>query len=122
MIPAITLCQGAVGLASLSLVLQLAAAIARSRSSIYMDVPAEPKPAPVVLTKEEPPSLKLSRVELLQHARALGVRNARWRNSARKTDLLQRCYPHRPLAHRVVDQLIAADRELAAISMFEGVG
>ena len=99
-IPTITLCQGAVGLASLSLVLQLAAAIARSRSSTYIDAPAEPSLAPVVLTavpdptEEERPSLKLSRAQLLEIARSLGVRNARWRNAARKTDLLAAIRAH----------------------------
>ena len=74
-------------MATTSLVLQLAAAIARSRTSIYMDEPAEP---PVVITPApaERPSLKLTRSQLLEVARTLGVHNARWRNSAKKTDLL----------------------------------
>ena len=92
--PTISLCQAAIGLAGLSITLQLAAAIARSRTSIHMDEPAEPPVAePVVITAPAPalharPSPKLSRLELLEHARALGVKNARWRNSAKKVDLV----------------------------------
>lgn len=33
-------------------------------------------------------SLKFSAVELRAHARSLGLRNARWRNSAKKVDLV----------------------------------
>ena len=81
-----TICQVAVGMATTSLVLQLAAAIGRSRGNT-------PAADPVVITPTTPtpaerPSLKLSRMELLQHARALGVGNARWRNSAKKVDLV----------------------------------
>ena len=96
-LPTITLCQAAFGLATLSITLQLAAAIARSRTSIYMDEPAKP---PVVITpastpvSTDRPSLKLTRVELLQHARALGIRNARWRNAATKIALLEAIRAH----------------------------
>ena len=96
MIPTITLCQAAFGLAGLSLGMQLVSAIGRSRSG--QDSTSEP--APVVLTavpdptEEERPSLKLSRAQLLEIARSLGVRNARWRNAARKTDLLAAIRAH----------------------------
>ncbi|QNI98409.1 hypothetical protein [Synechococcus sp. RS9902] len=83
-----TICQVAVGMATTSLVLQLAAAMRGSRpteEASHQMVGATPVPAPVLT---ERPSLKLSRQELLQHARALGVKNARWRNAARKTDLV----------------------------------
>lgn len=96
-LPTVTLCQAAFGLASLSITLQAAAAIARSRTSISIDEPAEPPvvitpaPAPVMHKR---PSLKLSRQELLQHARALGVGNARFRNSASKIRLLEAIRAH----------------------------
>ena len=99
-LPTITLCQAAFGLAGLSITLQAAAAIARSRTSISIDEPAEPPVAdPVVITAPTPvpherPSLKLTRAELLQHARALGVGNARFRNSASKISLLEAIRAH----------------------------
>ena len=94
-IPTISLCQGAAALATLSLTLQAAAAIARSRSSISIDEPADPvvitAPAPV---QHQRPSLKWSRQELLEHARELGVGNARFRNSASKLRLLEAIRAH----------------------------
>ena len=96
-LPTITLCHAAIGLAGLSITLQLAAAIARSRTSIYMDEPAEP---PVVATPEPELSTvtgmplrpitagrEWSRVSLLRLAQRHGVNTARWRNSARKSAL-----------------------------------
>ena len=93
----VTFCQAAIGLAGLSITLQAVAALARTRSVISTDEPAEP-PA-VVVTPTEPvlherPSLKLTRMELLQHARALGIHDAKWRNSARKTELCRAIQQH----------------------------
>ena len=48
------------------------------------------------------PSLKLTAVELRAHARALGVNNARWRNSAKKVDLvlaIREHYRQQEVAH-----------------------
>ena len=89
MIPTPTLCQLALGMAGLSITLQLAAAIARSRTSISIDGPAQ-RPAPV----QSRPSLKLTRAELLEHARDLKIGTAAWRNSARKIHLLEAIRQH----------------------------
>ena len=86
-IPTITLCQVAFGLATLSLVLQMAAAIARSKAS----APAPAPSTPLVRTTFGPkkPSLKLTRMELLKHARDLKIGTAKWRAHARKVQLLE---------------------------------
>jgi len=90
MIPTITQCQLAIALASLSLVLQLAAVIARSK-------PSAPAPStPLVRTTFGPkkPSLKLTRLELLKHARDLKIGTAKWRAHARKVQLLEAIRAH----------------------------
>ena len=89
-IPTITLCQVAFGLATLSLLLQLAAAIGQSK-------PAAPAPStPLVRTTFGPkkPSLKLTRMELLKHARDLKIGTAKWRAHARKVQLLEAIRAH----------------------------
>ena len=87
-----TICQAAVGMATTSLVLQLAAAIGRSRGNTSAADPVVITPAPP--TPPERPSLLLTRMELLEHARALKLGTARWRNSARKVDLLMAIRQH----------------------------
>ena len=93
----VTFCQAAIGLAGLSITLQAVAAIARSTSS---DTSTQSEQEPVVITPppapvlHERPSLKLTRMELLQHARALGIHDAKWRNSARKTELCRAIQQH----------------------------
>ena len=68
------------------------AALAKRAKQATQDHTEAPAAPPVVTPEPQPhhpqPSLKLTRVELLQHARALGVKNARWRNSAKKVDLV----------------------------------
>ena len=102
-----TICQVAVGMAGTSLVLQLASAVGRSRRSTDEAstdlVGASPAAAPKPKAKPMPtptlvrldgkpvypsPSLKLTAQELRAHARSLGVRNAHWRNAAKKVDLV----------------------------------
>ena len=89
-IPTITLCQVAFGLATLSLVLQMAAAIARSKA--FAPAPS----TPLVRTTFGPkkPSLKLTRMELLKHARDLKIGTAKWRAHARKVQLLEAIRAH----------------------------
>ena len=106
-----TICQVAVGMTATSLLLQLASAVARSSRPteeaspdpvVVTPVPApKPKPMPtptLVRLDGKPvhplPSLKLSAIELRTHARALGVKNARWRNSAKKVDLVTAIRQH----------------------------
>ena len=85
MITTPTLCQVAFGLATLSLVLQLAAAIARSKASA-------PAPStPLVRTTFGP---KTPRLELLKHARDLKIGTAKWRAHARKVQLLEAIRAH----------------------------
>jgi hypothetical protein len=43
---------------------------------------------PTLVTIHQATSLKFSAIELRAHARSLGLRNARWRNSAKKVDLV----------------------------------
>lgn len=108
-----TICQVAVGMATTSLVLQLASAAHRgNRSTAEAStdlVGAAPAAAPKPKAKPMPtptlvrldgkpvhpsPSLKLTAQELRAHARALGVRNARWRNAAKKVDLVMAIREH----------------------------
>lgn len=78
------LCQIAFGLATVSILLSTASVIATRPGKV------ESIPAPDPKT----PSLKLTRVELLEHARALGIGTATWRNSARKVHLLEAIRQH----------------------------
>ena len=90
-----TTSEVAIVLAAASLSLQVVATLAKSRS-VAIDEPAEPPsvvvtPSPLLYDR---PSLKLSRQQLLEHARALGVGNARFRNSASKIRLLEAIRAH----------------------------
>ena len=92
-----TVCQVAIGLSITSMAMQAIAAVARRRAA----APAAVEPVEPAAVEPTPPvelptaaSLKLSRMELLQHARALGVGNARFRNSARKTELVRAIQQH----------------------------
>ena len=55
-------------------------------AAVYQGLPTT-KP-PTLVPIYQPVSLKFSAVELRAHARSLGLRNARWRNSAKKVDLV----------------------------------
>lgn len=102
--PTEPICTVAVAMAGVSLTLSLASLLG-SRST-----PAKPAKRPVAsrplaakqVTLSERPSLKLTRDQLLEHARALGIGNARWRNSARKTELCQAIQAHNK-ARQVAD-------------------
>lgn len=103
-----TICQVAVGMATTSLVLQLTSAVARGAAApaneastdlvgaapaLALKPKAKPMPTPTLVRLDgkpvcPSPSLKLAAQELRAHARALGVRNARWRNAAKKVDLV----------------------------------
>ena len=103
-----TLCQVAVGMATTSLVLQLASAVGRGAAAPANEAStdlvgaspaaapkpkAKPMPTPTLVRLDgkpvyPPPSLKLTAQELRAHARSLGVRNARRRNAAKKVDLV----------------------------------
>ena len=89
-IPTITLCQVAFGLATLSLLLQLAAAIGQSKAS----APAASTPLVRTTFGPKKPSLKLTKLELLKHARHLKIGTARWRAHARKVQLLEAIRAH----------------------------
>ena len=93
------LCTLAVAMAGVSLTLSVASLLGQNSSEASSARnPAVPKQA--VLS--ERPSLKLSRGQLLEIARSLGIGNARWRNSARKTELLEAITAHnktRRVAH-----------------------
>jgi len=89
-IPTITLCQVAFGLATLSLLLQLAAAIGQSKAS----APAPSTPLVRTTFGPKKPSLKLTRMELLKHARDLKIGTAKWRAHARKVQLLEAIRAH----------------------------
>ena len=78
------LCPVAVGMAALSLLLQLIGAIASKQE-------ASPIPAPLT---PQVPSLNLKRTELLEHARQLKVGTASWRATARKSELLEAIRDH----------------------------
>jgi len=79
-------------MAGLSITLQLAAAIARSRTSIYVDETSSNLHGAEKVQSR--PSLKLTRAELLEHARDLKIGTAAWRNSARKIHLLEAIRQH----------------------------
>lgn len=84
-------CTVAATLAGLSAVLSIASFVGRQQQAPQDGT--EPPATPVTVTAEPQahhprPSLKLTRMELLQHARDLGVKNARWRNRAKKVDLM----------------------------------
>ena len=87
----------AVAMAGLSMGLTVGSTLARRRGGTPPpEAPACPTPGttkpkivpPALVPIHQPVSLKFSAVELRAHARSLGLRNARWRNSAKKVDLV----------------------------------
>ena len=82
----------AVAMAGLSMGLTISSALANRRGA----TPSPVKPPstkskivpPTLVPIHQPVSLKFSALELRAHARSLGLRNARWRNSAKKDDLV----------------------------------
>ena len=79
----------AVAMAGISVTLCLASLVARSPAS------QDQQPTTTQSHQRSPkPSLKLKRSELLEHARALGINTATWRNRARKTELLEAIQQH----------------------------
>jgi len=94
MITTPTLCQVAFGLATLSLLLQLAAAIGQSKASAPAPAPAPSTPLVRTTFGPKKPSLKLTRLELLKHARDLKIGTAKWRAHARKVQLLEAIRAH----------------------------
>lgn len=86
------ICTLAIGLAGLSLILQLIAAL----SSAPAMATAEPKPSsaplPVMFTPEPAPrriSLQFTRKELYDLCRDHKIKNGYWRARARKTEMVQ---------------------------------
>ena len=55
-------------------------------AAVYQGLPITKRPTLVPIY--QPVSLKFSALELRAHARSLGLGNARWRNSAKKVDLV----------------------------------
>ena len=82
----------AVAMAGLSMGLVAGSAIAERRGETPLPVePSTRKPKivpPTLVPIHQPVSLKFSALELRAHARSLGLGNARWRNSAKKVDLV----------------------------------
>ena len=87
----------AVAMAGLSMGLTVGSALARRRGGTPPpEAPACPKPGntkpkivpPTLVPIHQATSLKFSAAELRAHARSLGLGNARWRNSAKKVDLV----------------------------------
>ena len=81
----------AVAMAGLSMGLVAGSAIAERRGETPSPEkqPSKPKIVPPTLVPiHQPVSLKFSAIELRAHARSLGLGNARWRNSAKKVDLV----------------------------------
>ena len=86
----------AVAMAGLSMGLTVSSALARRRGGTPPpEAPACPTPGttklkivPPALTPRQATNLRFSAAELRAHARSLGLGNARWRNSAKKVDLV----------------------------------
>ena len=79
------LSDASIGVSVISLVTAIAAINRKPPTPVIRATPGKPTPRP---TSDHPLQGKFTREELLGLARAAGVKTAKWRNGARKAELI----------------------------------